>query len=182
MSAAIAVELVPREPPLAPLAAVATGAAARALGARLLLEPDERLARLRGVAGDGLLAVLGQARGPRRTRLAELAATDDERGDDDDEDGDALELPWVDGVVYLGRDPAAPRLLLPTALRPAVPAELFEPAVLRHLERASGAAKRPAPPFALVPASVDAPPLIFSLAEARPISRARLSRWLEEAA
>ena len=29
-------------------------------------------------------------------------------------------LPWVDGVNYLGRDPDAPRLLLPTMLRPAV--------------------------------------------------------------
>lgn len=179
MSAAIAVELVPREPPLAPLVAVALGARARALGLRLLDEPDERLTRLRGLAGPGLLAVLGEERGGGRVRLAELAASG---GDEDDED-DAVALPWVDGVVYLGRDAAAPRLLLPTALCPSVAVELFEPAMLRHLERGRGADKRaPLPPFAVVPAGPGEPPLLFSLAEARPISRARLTRWLEGAA
>jgi hypothetical protein len=131
----------------------ATGAAARALARRLLEEPDERLAELRGLTGDSLLAVLG---------AAEV-------------------LPWVDGVVYLGADPDAPRLLLPTALAPALAAGLFEAAVLRHVERRfaaeRGLAGPPAPPIAVL----DRPRWAFSLAAAAPIQRARLVAWLEAA-
>jgi hypothetical protein len=46
------------------------------------------------------------------------------------------DLPWADGVVYLGRDPAAPKLLLPTTLRPDVPLDLFERALLKKFEDA----------------------------------------------
>jgi MoxR-vWA-beta-propeller ternary system domain bpX5 len=44
--------------------------------------------RFRGIGGPGWLVLLGD------------------------------ELPWVDGAVYLGRDPDAPRLLLPTHSAP----------------------------------------------------------------
>jgi MoxR-vWA-beta-propeller ternary system protein len=129
-----------REPPLEPVAAAATGPAARALALRLLAMPDERLAALSGVAGAELLLVLGA-------------------GDD---------LPWVDGAQYLGRDPEAPGLLLPTALRPAVPLPL--------VERAAMLRRRTAPmPAALV---LD-PPLLVPLEDARPVDRAVLRRWLE---
>lgn len=128
-----------REPPLEPVAAAATGEAARALAERLLAMPDERLAALSGVAGTEVLVVTG------------------ERGD----------LPWVDGVQYLGRDPQAPGLLLPTTLSPAVPLPLVERAVM--LRR-----RTPVTPMAVVLE----PPLLVPLDGARKVDRAVLRRWL----
>lgn len=157
--APLPVALVPREPPLPPCAAVATGAAAIALARRLLAESDQTLAALRGLAGDQLLAILG-----------------DER-----------DLPWVDGVVYLGADPDAPRLLLPTALAPSVAAAFYETAVLRHLAAAAASsaaassastaqlALLTAPPIAVLPS----PHAAFSVATAAALSRPRLVAWLE---
>ena len=127
----------PRATPLAPVAAAARGPAAAALAERLLARPEAALATLSGVSASGLLLVLG----------------------------DAGALPWIDGVVYLGRDPAAPALLLPTALTPDVPAPLFERAVL---------ARVPAAPVAVL---VD-PPALVSTTAARPIERALLADFL----
>ena len=39
-------------------------------------------------------------------------------------------LPWVEGAVYLGREPEAPTLLLPTTLKPAVPLPWLASAVV----------------------------------------------------
>ncbi len=44
-------------------------------------------------------------------------------------------LPWAEGVGYLGRDPDAPGVLLPTLRRPAVPLDLFATAVLARAPR-----------------------------------------------
>ncbi len=85
--------------------------------------------------------------------------------------GESESLPWVDGAQYLGRDPAAPHLWMPTAHRPNVPADALERALLRH----AGAL---APPLAIV---LD-PHRIISVAKASPIVRARLQAWLEERA
>ncbi len=146
----------PRLRPLEPAGVVARGAAAQALARRLLARDDAALARLRGVAGvagvagDGLLALLGA--------------------------GD--ELPWTDGVSYLGRDPDAPLLLLPTTREPAVHPRLLEGALLERA-RAGGA---PGPPLAVILGrSPSDPPLLVSLAEARPIDRASLESWLAAA-
>jgi len=128
-----------REPPLEPVAAAATGEAARALAERLLALPDERLAALGGVAGPEVLVVTG------------------EKGD----------LPWVDGVQYLGRDPEAPGLLLPTTLSPAVPLPLVERAVM--LRR-----RTPVTPMAVVLE----PPMLIPLDGARKVDRAVLRQWL----
>jgi hypothetical protein len=135
----IPVAFRPRAEPLAPLAAAARGPAALALAARLLARDDAALEALHGVSGPGLLVVVG----------------------------DRERLPWVDGVVYLGRDPAAPSLLLPTALEPDVPAPLLERAVL--------ARGRLAAPIALL---ID-PPALVAAGGARPIRRAELSAWAE---
>lgn len=138
----VAVAFVPREPPLSPAAAVATGAAARRLGERLLRMDDARLSALRGVAGPDLLLVLGETGS----------------------------LPWAEGTAYLGVDPDAPRLLVPTALRPDVPADLFERAILARVPGGSGPVAVLASPRRLVPAG-----------SARRIERdlleARMSRW-----
>jgi len=128
-----------RAEPLRPCAAVAEGEAARRLAQRLLAKDDEALARLSGAAGSGLVALLG--------------AEDD--------------LPWADGVVYLGRDPAAPALLLPTALAPLAPLELWERALLAALDA-------PALPVAVLLAPLRA----ISLGGARPLQRAALEAWL----
>jgi hypothetical protein len=134
------VAFVPRRAPLAPLAAAAQGPAARALAERLLARDDDALAALSGVASPDGIIVLGPAEA----------------------------LPWVDGVVYLGRDPEAPALLLPTALAPDAPPALLERAVLTRV--------------AAAPVAVLAdPPALASLAAARPLDRARLRAWLGEA-
>jgi hypothetical protein len=141
--ARVAVAWGPRDEPLAPLAVAARGRAARALAARLARCDDATLARLTGVAGPSLLIALG--------------------------DGDVL--PWVDGVVYLGRDPRAPSLLLPTALAPDVPVALLERALL-------GRGEALAAPLALF---VD-PPALVGVGAARPIERAALGAWIEREA
>jgi hypothetical protein len=130
----------PRADSLDPAAVIGTGRVARALAHRLLRLADADLATLRGVTGDGLIALMG----------------------------DAASLPWVDGVVYLGRDADAPRLLLPTTLRPTVAADVFERAIARH-------AGRQASPWAIL----TAPPRVIPLANALPVERAHVLRWLE---
>lgn len=51
--------------------------------------------------------------------------------------GEERVLPWVDGGVYLGREPMASNLLVPTCLQPNVCADLFERALRRHINLAS---------------------------------------------
>lgn len=73
----------------------AEGAYARGpLAAELLRIAKERLLRPRGAAGKDLTVLLG------------------------------AELPWLDGVRYLARDPDEPRLYLPTDLELSIPAPL----------------------------------------------------------
>lgn len=128
-----------RPTPLAPAAVAASGAVAETLARRLLAERAEDLVRCSGVAGPGLLLVLAVG----------------------------SDLPWVDGVVYLGRDPEAPALLLPVHRRPAVPLPLFERALLNAFPAAP-------PPVAVL----SEPLLCASVAAARPIVREELVRWL----
>ncbi|MCW3060964.1 MAG: hypothetical protein JWQ02_2785 [Capsulimonas sp.] len=127
-----------RDLPLEPAGVAASGAAAIAMGQRLLDASDETLAALTGVSGDGFLILLGLA---------------------DD-------LPWADGVVYLGRDPSAAALLVPTTYAPSVPLALLAGALaLRHPEVK--------PPLALIPNW----PALVSLASARTIARETLAEW-----
>jgi len=132
--------LVPRAEPLSPVAVVATGDAAQRLARRLLALPSDRLARLQGVSATDLIALIG-------------------------DEGD---LPWVDGARYLGRDPSAPALLLPTALAVGAHPALFERAVL---SAAPGAAQ----PLAVLPD----PLRVVPLGSARPVDPARIGAWLE---
>jgi len=96
------VHWLPRRIPLSPVAVAATGTASIALAYKLLVGGDETLAQLRGVAGDQILLLTG----------------------------DADKLPWVDGATYLGRDPNSPSLLVPTHSQPDTAAALFERALL----------------------------------------------------
>jgi hypothetical protein len=126
--------------PLAPVGVAAVGEAARRLADRLLAGNDESLDSLEGVAGPGWLVVLGPE----------------------------ASLPWVDGVMYLGRDLAAPALLLPTVLSPSIPVTLVEQAF-----RTQFPALRP--PLAVFPQTGN----VISLSTARRISRTTLLKWLE---
>lgn len=94
-----------RAAPLPPRAAVGLGPVAAALLGRLRRATPDELRGVEGAASEGALVVLGEA---------------------------SL-LPWVDGVVYLGRDPRAPSLLLPTAQEPTLHPALLEGAVARRV-------------------------------------------------
>lgn len=137
----ISVAWVPRPAPLAPRAVAAVGDVARALGRRLAQLDDASLGRLAVVASATLLLVLGEQ----------------------------ADLPWIDGVTYLGRDDSAPELLLPTALAPSVPPAVLEAAIKA---RSAGAS----PIAVLMPSR-----LIVPCGVARAIDRARLVAWLEAA-
>jgi hypothetical protein len=142
MTEPIPVAWLPRPISLEPVGVAARGEAARALAARLLSRPDEELASLRGVAGPDVLIALGSG----------------------------ANLPWADGVVYLGRDPDSPLLLLPTTHGPSVPPQLLERALVARTDRSDPIS----PPLAVL---LD-PPLLVSTVEARPIARASLEAWL----
>lgn len=130
--ARVPVAWVPREPPLAPVGVAGRGAVAAALAGAC-----RGRAGLVGVAGDGVVVVLGAA--------------------------DAL--PWVDGCVYLGRDPDGPGLLLPTTTRPDAPLALYARAVLARC-----------PDGAAPVAVLRDPPLLVPLGGARPLDPAWLDR------
>jgi hypothetical protein len=131
----------PRLEPLAALAVAGVGAVALALARRALGADDQQLAAWSGVAGSGVLVLLGE--------------TDS--------------LPWVDGAVYLGRDGAAPSLLLPCALAPEVAPALLERALVT--QAAAGT------PLAVLPRSA----LLIPLGSARPVARETLAAWLKAA-
>jgi MoxR-vWA-beta-propeller ternary system domain bpX5 len=133
----------PRTVPLEAVGVAARGEAARALLLRLLARSDEDLARLSGVAGQDLILLLG----------------------------DAALLPWVEGAAYLGRDPQAPSLLLPTNREPTVPLPLLERALVIRAGH-----HKAEPPLAVL---LD-PPFLASALEARPLVRPRLRLLLEE--
>lgn len=145
-TADVPVRWSPRLVPLSPSAVVAKGQAAQAL-ARRLLEAGVRTDtapdnRLSGIMSGDILLVLGETK----------------------------QLPWEDGVYYLGKDPSAPSLLLPTNLQPSVAPALLERAVSRSLSTDPS-------PIAVLPFW---PPttLVVSAALALPIDEERLRGWL----
>lgn len=139
---AVGVTWSDREPPLLPCAVVAQGDVATQLARRLLDFDGAALARLSGVSGKNILVLLGEE----------------------------TNLPWVDGVFYLGRDPQAPMLLLPTRIEPRIPgAHLLERAMRKHFPKI-------APPLAILPDTFT----VVSCAQALQLSRSHIERWLAE--
>ena len=132
------VTFVPRRLPLSPSAAAGVGPVATRLGERLLDLDESHLARLRGVTGEDVLVILGEAES----------------------------LPWVEEIAYLGVDPSAPRLLLPTAEAPDVPAALLEKALFSRVREQTG------------PLAVLSTRLLVPVGAALTIQRASLERWL----
>ena len=131
----------PRADPLTPLAVAFAGPPARTVAHRLA-DGQRPTEGLRGLADGELLLLLGEA--------------------------DAL--PWAPGALYLGRDDAAPSLLLPTALEPTTAPGLFQTACLQRAGTAS---------VMVLPPSFAAGPALVPLGEARPLSPAGLKRWLD---
>lgn len=128
----IAIAWSDRSVPLAPAGAWADGDVAVRLADRLLRMPVTARTRLEGVSTEDTLVVFGAAE----------------------------DLPWVDGITYLGRDPAAPSLLVPTRQSPNVSMALL------------GAAIGGGPCAVLLD-----PPRIVSLSNALPVGRETLERW-----
>ncbi|WP_375768592.1 hypothetical protein NR798_44090 [Archangium gephyra] len=128
----------PRSSPLPALAVAGVGPVALALARRVLEAEDTALARWSGVAGPGVLVLLG----------------------------DTESLPWVEGVVYLGRDAAAPSLLLPCTLAPDVAPSLLERALITRAQAGT--------PLAVLPRTAHLVPV----GAARPLSRDTVRTWL----
>jgi hypothetical protein len=157
---AVAVSWSVRPLPLAPVAVLAIGGdVASRLVQRLLRDDDAALARLRGVASQRAVLVLSDA-GSNGDAAAVHAGA----------------LPWIDGLRYLGRDPRAPGLLLPTVFEPDVALALLERSLALRVPEATRA-RTPAPwaiwhdPSVVIPAGA-----------ARPLVREALERWLQERA
>ncbi len=158
-AAALAVHWQPRRKPLAPLAVAARGAAALRLAKRLLAD-NEPLERFDGVAGRELLVLQVNAApidSPQPSTLNGNALLKNA----------GVVLPWVDGVQYLGKDPAAPALLLPTNYGPVIPEEILQRVFLprgAHIQKL---------------AILVRPDILVPMDRARPVSRAVLLEWLE---
>ena len=76
-------------------------------------------------------------------------------------------LPWIKGVIYLGRDPHAPSLYIPTHLSVNVPLSILERALLK---------KTGIGPMAVLPASSQLLPLTNLLS----LDRQAIAAWLSE--
>ena len=130
-----------RSPALPAVGAIARGEVAVATLAALLRLDDDALGALSGVRAQETVVILASSEG--------------------------AELPWADGIVYLGVDPEAPALLLPARLRPSVHPQLLERAILSKMPPESA-------PVALSLPSGS----LFGLACARPLSRPKLQETL----
>ena len=133
------VTFCPREDPLDPVCVVGIGAVGRALARVVRARISHDGERLSGMVARDIVLFMGEAG----------------------------RLPWVDGVLYLGRDPRAPRLLLPTQQGPSVPIDAFERAIRRRAPHLAG-------PLAILLE----PARILSVAEARPVDPATLDAFL----
>lgn len=114
---------------LAPSAVIAFDAAAKKLKEKLVALDDEKLDLMQGVFAENLLFIAGAEEN----------------------------LPWTDGVSYLGKDALAPQIFLPTNRRPDVPLDLFEKKLLQNF-----AAQKP---FAVLENK------IIPIGKMRPVSR-----------
>ncbi len=124
-----------REPPLQPEGVFAYGPAVNSLVQRLLRFDDSILQSLKGIGSKEFIVIIGPEE----------------------------KLPWVKGLIYLGRDIKTPGILLPTLRKPTTDGLLVAEAL------AEKGMKKPA-------FLVDAPSCCGSVAEAQPISRRHLQQ------
>lgn len=128
--------------PLEPTLVAARGDASVRLTARLLDSPDDELVRMQLCVADPDWLFVSAEGGA---------------------------LPWVDGVIYLAQEPAAPGLFVRTHREATVPAALLRAAVQRQLGEVSF-------PVALV--DEDHALHIFGLSGLAGVDRAVLSHWM----
>jgi hypothetical protein len=137
-SALLKIEWQNRTDTLDPSSVIAFAAAAITLAEKLLLVGDESLQALKGVGAKEMILLAG--------------SSDD--------------LPWVNGAVYLGKDPQMPGFLLPTTLEPKLPADLFGRVMETKFKSFA--------PFAVLPGKV------VPFGKAKNLSRGVLETWLAE--
>lgn len=128
----------PRGEPRVPAAVTAFGTVAKDLARKLLASDQTMWENWKGVATSDTIVLLGEA----------------------------LSLPWVDGVSYLGSDERAPHLFLPTNRDPNVPLDLLQQALIEQC------------PFQPPLAFVETRNTVISLSQARELSRDVLRSWL----
>jgi hypothetical protein len=139
MIPALAPRWIARDVPLPPVAVAVPRAVARLLATRWRTAAGAAVESLRAAATPSALLLFG----------------------------DVEALPWADGVLYLGRDPEAPRLLVPTALAPDVPIGLFERALFTRW------------PATRAPAALLLEPMrLADAASPGPLDLASLRAWL----
>ncbi len=129
-----------RDDPLMPVGVAAVGDQAHALARRALRGDCTGLMdRLRAVATVDALLLLGCV----------------------------SDLPWVEGAVYLGKDPKAGSLLIPTNMVPSVPIDAVARCFVTYFADVQ-------PPIVILPEHRR----VFSSAPALPLARSHLVRWL----
>jgi hypothetical protein len=134
----LALTFTPRDTPLRASGVVAFGAHARSLARRVLASLEDTFADLEGVVGDDVIVFLGEE----------------------------TTLPFVDGVHYIGEEPGAHSVLVPTTHAPSVPVQWLD-ALLRE--------QHVTLPVALVPR--DEALHVIPLGLARKVDRAVLERF-----
>jgi hypothetical protein len=123
-----------------PIHGVAAHAHVRdALLRRILDAEDDVLTQLRGVASSSIAVLVGPTEA----------------------------LPWVDGALWLRRQPGEPRVLMPTRARCSVPATTLLAALLRRVGELR-------PPLVVLPDTRE----VVSLADALAPDRGRVRRLL----
>ena len=134
--ARIQVKWQPRAEPLEPVGVVACDEVALKLASKMLHRTSEELSALSALTTERELVVLGQSE----------------------------DLPWADGVCYVGRCPEAPALLLPTILDCTPHPQLVLTRLLIELKEAPVLV---CPPLALM----------MSVAQTTMISSSALKSW-----
>lgn len=134
----ISISWSPTDTPLQPCVAVATDSIAAQLLQKLITMDDAALAAYKGVAGKNIVLISGDS------------------------------LPWVNGIRYLGSDPQAPNLFVPTNLQCNIPLALLDKAIKRQVANT---------PVALLP-ELNA---MVSFQQALSVCRDLVSDWLEGA-
>jgi hypothetical protein len=128
VSSLLAPRFLPRDRPLPPIAVAIPRSLVRPLAERAGRDPAE-FSSLRALGSPSCLLLFGEAEA----------------------------LPWVDGAVFLGRDEAAPRLLVPTAVAPDLPYDLLERALFAAAPSAHAPCALLLDPLRLVDAAYPAP-------------------------